>query len=242
MQSEETPPIKKSNHYVDSWEIYKAHSEGFKDDYRYYYNFCNGFNTLELFAGYGRLSNHLVGLGIDLETVELEPNFAKFINLPANRNHVDNVLSYRPKQQFDRVIAGYNSFCLLTDDSDIRTFFIQLESFLKPGGKASLNYYHQNYWANAVAYNFIHNGIAVSYKPSFDLSLADQARGLWIDEYTTDTFSSRCEYPTRIYRDRLDLHTLFKHTSLELIEEVHEFNESNVSEPGWIDYVFQKKA
>ena len=91
--------------YKDSWELYKYHGEQFNDDIDYYKDFCLGFDTLELFAGYGRLTNPLSAMGIAIETVELSRRFSEFIQLPPHKVHVMDVLDFQPSRQFDRVIA-----------------------------------------------------------------------------------------------------------------------------------------
>jgi SAM-dependent methyltransferase len=233
-----------NNLYVDSWRIYKAHSETFSDDTGYYIKLCTGFKTLELFAGYGRLSNPLVAAGIDLETVELEGRFTQCINLLPDKNHIGDVLTFQSPYKFERIIAGYNSFCLFTRDDDIRKFFSQVDDLLVPGGIASLNYYHQDYWATAVSYDFSYGDQTIHYQPRFDLSKAEtDGQGLWIDEYSSQNgWMGTCKYPTRVYRDAAELRVFFSHTKLELIREVREFGmePNQVSEPGWIDYVLQK--
>lgn len=233
--------------YEKSWQFYKAQSENFSDDQEYYYNFCKNHKTLELFAGYGRLTNFLSARKIDIEAVELEKEFAKFINIEASKIHVQDVLTFSPITKFERIIAGWNSFCLLISDDDIKRFFTQIESFLVPGGCASLNYFDTSYWKDAPAGELCINGIKITYVPSYDLSTAEKGHGLWIDEYEFINFNKlekrRFEYPVRVYKDADALSCFYKHTSLELIDIVENFglSKEKISEPGWIDYVFKKK-
>ena len=230
--------------YKDSWELYKYHGEQFNDDIDYYKDFCLGFDTLELFAGYGRLTNPLSAMGIAIETVELSRRFSEFIQLPPHKVHVMDVLDFQPSRQFDRVIAGYNSFCLLRDDQQIREFFTQVERCLKPKGKASLNYYHQDYWDQAVEEEFIYDGQKIYYTPGFDLSQAHQGKGVWIDTYNNETgsFNKRYEYKTKIYQSHEEFCSYLSHTSLCLEKVVNEFGqqESDITEPGWRDFVLLK--
>jgi SAM-dependent methyltransferase len=233
--------------YDKSWQFYKAQSESFNEDYAYYYNFCKGHKTLDLFAGYGRLANFLISQGVDLEIVEIEKEFAKFIDLDDQKKHIQNVLTFTSTTQFDRIIAGWNSFCLLTKEEDIKKFFSQVDSLLIPGGYASLNYFNTNYWKDAPSGELIIDGIKISYVPSFDLSKAKEGYGLWIDEYEFMQFNQlekrKFEYPVRVYENADALTKYYKHTSLELIDLVENFGleKEKISEPGWIDYVFKKK-
>ncbi len=104
----------KVNLYAESWRLYKAHSEKCDEDFVYYLDFCKGFKSLELFAGYGRVTNFLVEHDIDIETVELEAEFAKFIKVNKDKNHITNVLTFNANKPFQRIFAAYNSLCLLT--------------------------------------------------------------------------------------------------------------------------------
>lgn len=106
--------------YAESWKLYKAQSETFIDDQEYYYNFCKNYKTLEMFAGYGRLTNFLAAKKVDIQIVELEREFAKFINIDPERKHIQDILSFTSSSKFQRIIAGYNSFCLFTKDDDIK--------------------------------------------------------------------------------------------------------------------------
>ena len=236
-------PSLTKNYYSGSWEFYKAHTETFTDDYDYYLELCQGKKTLELFAGYGRLSNHLVANGVDLETVELEPELAKFINLTSDKNHVCDVLAFKPTEQYDVVIAAYDSFCLLQRDEQVRAFFEQIEAFLRPGGIVSLSYYHHAHWGLATGHTFTYQGKPVQYHPSHDLSEKDKGKGTWIDKYTGEGIEKVHQYPVKLYSTGSDLHCFFKKGSkLKPMDEVENFNNLAISEPGWVDYVFQKTS
>ena len=170
--------------YKRSWQIYKEHSDFFKDDLDYYLNFCKGYNSLDLFAGYGRLTNYLKNKGVEIEAVELSPELANFIELEPEKKHIKNVLDISFNKKFERIIAGYNSFCLLNNDNDILKFFQNLYNSISDDGKISLNYYHTDHWAEAVSYTFEDkNGNKINYEPFWDLSEIEQRKGKWIDKY-----------------------------------------------------------
>lgn len=232
-----------NNYYAESWEIYKHHSEGFDLDFDYYLNFCKGYTTLELFAGYGRLANPLHKAGVDIETVEMEPNFTKYIQLPLYKNHICNVLKFKSEHKFERIIAGYNSFCLLTEDVDIELFFTKLDSLLEESGKVSLSYYHQNAWEAEPDYkqSFNYKGHEVVYLPSCDLSEEQRNKGLWIDRYKSNEFDISFKYPTRLYEDEKSLIPYLKNTKLEVTDVIHGYNKKPPS-LGWIEFVLQKKS
>lgn len=233
--------VKDGSNPSESRLLYKAHSEFFNDDFEYYRNFCNGFRTLELFAGYGRLANQLVRGGTDIEVVEIDPEFASFIRLPTNKKHVCNVLDFVAEKPFERVVAGYNSFCLLTKDDEISLFFKKLDSFLVHGGRTSLSYYDHRAWGEAAAYTFQFNGKEVQYIPSFDLSKLEQNIGVWIDQEKGDGIDSRVEYTTRIYQNQDSLLKFLGGTKLTLMDTIKNYNKTDILEPGWIEYVFEKK-
>jgi len=225
------------NHYEESWKIYKAHSEEFKDDLGYYLEFCRNYKTLELFAGYGRLSNFLIENKVELETVELEKNFAKFINLDDRKNHVANVLYFSSQNKFERIIAGYNSFCLLLNEEDIYNFFLNLDKLLVCGGKVSLSYYHPDFWKEVKGYNFNLDGKNIKYVPSYDLTQLNKHRATWIDEYHYDGKIDKYSYPVKVYLTEKYLIKYIDGTSLEWIETVYDYNNTNISEPGWREYI-----
>jgi hypothetical protein len=234
--------------YTKSWQFYKAQSEGFVEDQEYYYDFCKNQKTLDLFAGYGRLTNFLAAHDIDIEIVEIENEFAKFINIDASKKHIQDVLTFTSTTPFDRIIAGWNSFCLLTKEEDIKKFFSRVDSLLVPGGYASLNYFNTSYWKDAPSGELLIDGIKINYVPSYDLSKAKEGYGLWFDDYefidSGKTEKRRFEYPVRVYENTDALLPFCEHTSLELIDVIENFGleKDKISEPGWIDYVFKKKA
>lgn len=230
--------------YSESAAIYRAHSEVFSDDLDYYLRFCRGFCTLDMFAGYGRVTNHLARHGVDVEAVELNADLARQIALDASRVHVADVLTFAPPRRFARVVAAYNSFCLLTEPDDVMRFFARLAGLLEVGGRASLNYYSVDRWPDAVAYSFRFEGGEVRYTPSFDLTARDRKLGVWIDAYATDAATFTHRYEVRIYEDAGDVTALAAGTGLELVAVTYEFDlpEERVLEPGWVDYVFERVA
>lgn len=213
--------------YTESWQFYKAQSEAFDEDHKYYYDFCKNQKTLDLFAGYGRLTNYLASRDIDIEIVEIENEFAKFINIDASKKHIQDVLTFNPPIQFDRIIAGWNSFCLLTKEEDIKKFFTLVDSLLVPGGYASLNYFDTNYWKDAPSGELLIDGINISYVPSYDLSKAKEGHGVWFDDYEFTQSGKlekrRFEYAVRVYENTDALTPFFQHTSLELVDVVENF-------------------
>ena len=228
--------------YQNSWKLYKAESEGFDDDLNYYLDFCKSGDgpCLELFAGYGRVSNKLVDCGLDLETVELNYKFSSFINLPSGKNHTVNVLDFEPQKKFGRIFAAYNSFCLLTSDQEINNFFCSLYEWLEPSGVVSLSYYHHSMWAFAEERELCIDGEYIKYIPSFDLSNAHLKRGIWVDTYVQGQKQQSYKYPTRIYEAE-DVNYFSEKSNLKLINVVESFGRSSKEvEPGWIDYVLQK--
>lgn len=235
------------NSYTKSWQFYKAQSEGFNEDFDYYFRFCENHKTLDLFAGYGRLTNYLASRKIDIECVEIEPEFVKFINIDSSKKHTQDVRNFTSPNKFERIIAGWNSFCLLTEENDIKNFFSLIDSLLVPGGFASLNYFDTSYWHDAPSGKLLIDGVEYQYEPNYDLSKADEGHGLWIDEYeSTQSNQSRklkFEYPIRVYQNVESLIPFFEHTPLEIVNIVENFGleKETISEPGWIDYVFKKK-
>jgi len=228
--------------YQNSWELYKAHTESFADDIKYYCEFAGGYKTLELFAGYGRIANQLLSHQQYLEVVEIEPEFAKFIDLQASRKHVCDVLTFEPSHYFERVFAAYNSFCLFVDEADIFRFFQLLDSYLVAGGRASLSYYHPDYWSDAIGYAFEYEGVMIDYVPSFDLSMRETDRtGIWIDSFHYGEQTIVHEYKTKVYETPKDVEKYLDGTSLTLINVVHDFNQKEVEEPGWQDFIFEKQ-
>lgn len=226
--------------YRTSWALYKAQTEGFTDDIDYYARFTGQHPTLELFAGFGRVANPLLERGVPLETVEINADFAKSIRLPPERSHVCDVLDFIPAAPVSRVFAAYNSFCLLREEALVERFFAQVGAFLCKGGQASLNYYHPDYWADAVEETFDYAGQAVHYMPGFDLSERKTGLGVWIDTYHIGDEIISHRYETRIYESALDIEPFLAGTGLRLIGEIENFNNNEVKEPGWIDFLLEK--
>lgn len=216
--------------YEKSWALYKAHTEHFLEDVESYADFCGSRRSLELFAGYGRVANPLTAAGVDLETVELSPSFARFIDLPRSKNHVCGVLDFRPRRKFERVFAAYNSFCLLSGPGDAERFFGLLRDWLTDDGVASLNYYSARHWKDAAGGDFLFEGRRVRYEPKWDLSRREDSVGRWIDEYRLDGATVSHDYAVRLYEDRDALSGLLAQAGLRLkaVEE---------PEPGWLDFL-----
>lgn len=230
--------------YSESWEIYKAHSENFRDDFDYYLCFCKNATTLELFSGYGRLTNMLFSNGVDIESVEIEPMFSKFITMPDKRKNICDVLEFNPQKTYQRIIAGYNSFCLLTDDRKISIFFDKLHSWLTDDGVASLSYFHPDYWSLSEEQFFEYHGKKILYKPSYDLSHIKDGFGIWIDEYfkeNSTTSFCRFEYPVRVYKTNEKLVLFLERSRLELVETIKDYKNEKISELGWIDFIVKKR-
>ncbi|MDG9670592.1 hypothetical protein ONV78_22835 [Hahella sp. CR1] len=231
---------------MDPYQLYQAHSCEFSDDLDYYLNFCRGHATLELFAGFGRVSNHLVTHGVSVETVEILPGYSEQIKLPASSKHVEDVRTFCSDKKFERIFAAYNSFCLLTTDEDLRSLFLLMDRQLQSGGRASLSYFHPDYWAQAIDYEFALNGASVKATPAFDLSRRQQKQGVWKDlYYLNDTGALEknvveCSYPVRIVEDETDLLPFLHGLELKFVETVESFGKENVVEPGWVDFVFVK--
>lgn len=227
--------------YQSSWKLYKAHTESFFDDIEYYSCFVRDHSALELFAGYGRVTNQLLKFGHCIDTVEIQQEFADFIDLPVKQNHVCDVLSFTTHAQFSRIFSAYNSFCLLVNEVDIYKFFALLSSWLQPQGQISLNYYHPDFWKDAVSSEFNFEGDDVKYMPSYDLSKRKDKRiGEWIDQYQIHEEIITHKYITRIYESEHDLEPFLKGTGLYVSHTIENFGKRNITEPGWIDFILKK--
>lgn len=223
--------------YAESWSLYKHHTESFTDDISFYREFCAGHSSLELFAGFGRLANVLFREGIDIETIELSPEFSVFIDVPENKKHVGDVTKTVLPKKFDRIFAAYNSFCLLTDEDQLHLLFKNIATMLAKDGVVALNYYHPDFWGEAVAHDLFIDGKRVSYEPSFDLSQRKLKRAVWRDKYRFEGQLVEHEYPVRIFETDDDLLPFLESNSLRIIDKVFNFNNPDVSEPGWVDYL-----
>jgi len=227
-----------NNYYEKSWELYKAQTEDFVGDFDYYLNFCKKYKTLDIFAGYGRLTNYLYKNNIDVEAVELEPNFAKYINLPLNKKHICDFLTFSSPFLFERIVAGFNSFCLLRETEEIKIFFKKISSLLTSDGKASLSYYHHDFWEQDSAYSFYCNGEKIYYEPDSDLSGLDNGIGIWIDRYKKDNMNLEFRYPTKIYDGLEQLESYIQESGLFIDSIIKNYG---ASEPnGWIEFVLGK--
>ncbi|WP_163832500.1 class I SAM-dependent methyltransferase [Spartinivicinus ruber] len=191
-----------SNIQSEIYEINKAFTQKYCYDHVYYLNFSKGHATLDLFAGFGRVSNYLANQGIDLEAVELLENYSRHIQLPSSKIHTCDVLEFTPKKTFNRIISGFNSFCLLTKDWEIKAFFTKLDSWLAKDGLVSLSYYHQDYWHTIEKFTFQYKGKIAFYRPRYDLSERKKGRGIWIDEFLVDGELVLIEYHTIYQRHR----------------------------------------
>ena len=226
--------------YKDSWRLYKKHTETFDEDIEYYYEFCKGYKTLELFAGYGRISNALIRKGLDLTTLELNADFARNINLSTTKCKIGDVVHYQLNGKFERIIAGYNSFCLITNRVDIQKFFCNLSDWLSDNGKISLNYFHQDFWDMSLSSEIEFEGKNIKYNPSFTFSEGNND-ACWIDSYEIEGRKILHKYNLKLYKTAKDLLPFLDKAGLKLTSEVHNFNKQVISEPGWIDYILEKK-
>ncbi len=228
--------------YSNSWKLYKAHSELFVEDLSYYANFCQGKVTLELFAGYGRVANYLYELGVDIECVELEERFSNCIILPSEKIHTLDVLDFRPNTLYERIIGAYNSFCLLTDEESVRRFFNLISDWLIPYGRASFSYYNHEYWRQSQGCVFKLGDDDIKYISDFDFSEISSNQAIWIDNYINLNSGEQYkhEYPVKIYKDDSDVIGFLENTNLRLVDKVIDYNIENISDPGWVEYVFEK--
>lgn len=224
-------------------EIASLYSKTFDLDLDYYLHFCKEHTTLDIFAGYGRVTNYLIYHQVDIESVELVPELANLIQLPKEKNHICNVLDFHSERQFERVIAGYNSFCLLREECDIKHFFENLNSWLVTGGMASLSYYHPDYWYVGIddIIQLEHEGKKIEYGASFDLSKRNEHLGIWIDKYKRDEQLFEIKYPVRVYDTPQSIEPFLLNTSLKIVDVVKNYNKEKFEYPGWIDIVLVKE-
>lgn len=225
--------------YSKCWELYKKHTETFHADFDYYFELCKNKTTLELFAGYGRLANYLHEKNIDIETVEIQPEFAQFIAMPQEHVHVCDVLDFHSSKKYQRIIAAYNSFCLITKNTDIYKMFSIIDSLLCENGIVSLSYYDHNFWEGDYEEVFTLDGNQVIYNPTCDLSARNVKIGKWIDRYQINSQSFDFPFVTRIYEDINDLLPFIEHTNLELIEVIKDYHKQDIF-PGWLEFVLKK--
>ena len=223
--------------YAESWRLYKHHTENFADDLEYYRTFCKNRDSLELFAGYGRITNHLAEAGVNIETIELSNEFSSLIKIQEHKKHVGDVTKVVLPKKFERIFAAYNSFCLLTTDSQLQSFFKNLSDMLSQNGLISLSYYHPDFWEEAVSSKFKYEEHIVSYEPTFDLSGRAEKKAVWKDVYVINSRKILHEYPVRIFESHEDLLPFLKPNNLRIVSVVENFNNPEISEPGWIDYL-----
>lgn len=218
------------------------HSKSFTDDFNYYLNFVRGFKSLELFAGYGRLANFLSESGCEVEVIELSKDFSENIRLPRDKVHVADVRNFYLDRKFDRIFAGYNSFCLLQNDSDLEKFFKNIHLHLTDNGLASLSYYHPNKWHTAEEFEFIYEGKKVTYQPSYDLSERPLKKGVWIDTYLFQGERHQHVYPVRIFENPSEIEQHLNFCGLQIVDVIFDYNKgSQMTEDGWVEYVLAKK-
>ena len=55
-----------------------------------------------------RIANVLIENGGDIETVEIEAEFAKHINLAKPKNHISNVLEFSATTKYERAIVDWS--------------------------------------------------------------------------------------------------------------------------------------
>ena len=228
------------NLYESSWELYKEHSSIFVDDLPYYLELTRGHSTLEMFAGYGRIANFLNKQGVDVETVELSPEFSDCIELPQQKRHVADVTKFRLGRQFARIIAGYNSICLLTEAAAQIAFFSNVAAMLETGGLVSLSYYHPDAWAGATGHDFTFKGEVIRYVPTYELGKRAEKQGTWVDTYRFSDQELTFKYPVRIFETAADFAPFLLDTGLRLIDKIMNYNNPNISDPGWQEYLFEK--
>lgn len=228
-----------TNLYAKSWRLYKKESESFLQDLNYYTDFCRGKTCLEMFSGYGRLANHIKDISLSLDCVELEGNFTQFINLPKENIFIQDILKFKPKRKYERIYAGYNSFCLLTNDSDIHKFFKNLSEWISDDGKISLSYYDYNFWEETPGSNFKIDGKDCAYKPSYK-KVNSSSIAIWIDNFYLNETIVKFEYPVRVYNDPSEVVRFLGQHQLELVDVILDYNETSLKGSGWVEYVIKK--
>ncbi|WGL61174.1 hypothetical protein QEJ31_06135 [Pigmentibacter sp. JX0631] len=223
--------------YEFSWELYKAQTEDFSEDLQFYQNFSKDCVTLDIFSGYGRICNFLSKNNLFISAVEKNKNFASHIALPKDNIYITDILEFQTKKKFERIIAGYNSFCLLTEDNDIFKFFSILKSLLSSNGKISLNYFHPEFWKDSINQEFFFNGMTINYISDYNLNLDRKDMALWIDNYIVGNKKYTYDYKVKVYKDINEINKYLKKFGLKILDVVHNFNNSNTSELGWQDYI-----
>lgn len=227
--------------YTNCWELYKTHTESFQSDFDYYADLCKNKTTLELFAGYGRLTNYLKKYTDDIEAVEIQPEFAKLIDLPENKIHVTDVLNFKVPKKFQRIIAGFNSFCLIINDNNIHQLFRMIDHQLSHDGIVSLSYYDHHYWEGDYEEIFKFNGKDVLYKPTCDLSTQEEKIGTWVDRYFLNFQVFDYAFKTKLYDSIEQLLPFIQNTKLRIVETIKDYRKSDIF-PGWIEFVLKKGA
>lgn len=223
--------------YEYSWELYKAQTENFNDDLHFYQEFSGNRTTLDIFSGYGRICNFLSKKNPFINAVEKNKNFASHIIIPKECIYITDILKFKTEKKYERIIAGYNSFCLITEENDIFMLFSILKSLLSINGKISLNYFHPNFWDDSIRQEFSFKGKLVSYIPEYNFDNKNKDTALWIDNYIIGNKKQKFEYKVKIYKDIDSINKYLRKFNLKIHEVVHNFNNSNSSELGWQDFI-----
>lgn len=223
--------------YEESWKLYKAATEDLDFDFLYYFDLCRFYKTIELCAGFGRLSNLLHASGVDITAVELEKSFISYLTLPKDRIINDDILNLSGDIKYSRVISPYNSFCLFTNDN-IDKFFSMLARVLADDGLASISYYHQDYWYHLEEgeWNISLDGENFTY--TFDFS-KDPNNSFWLDKFKSLSSGNVMEYtyPIKIYDSFDEVEQLCNKHGMyvsDIIKHNYEL------EPGWFDIIIRK--
>ncbi len=88
---------------------------------------------------------------------------------------------------------------------------------------------------------FDYDGQRVRHVQRNDMSKRKQKLGKWIEEYYVGEQKMEFEYPIRGYENKEDLLSFLKGAKLELVDVVHDYNNKKISDPGWVEYVLEKK-
>ena len=223
--------------YENSWKLYKAATESLDFDYLYYLDLCKHYKTIDLCAGFGRVSNFLHDKGVDVTAIDLEENFIPYLKLPREKIWHKDILELDGAIKFERVIAPYNSFCLFTGES-IEKFFKMLSEILSNNGLASISYYHQKHWyhMDEGEWNFTLDDEEFTY--TFDFS-KDKSNSYWLDRFKSLKSGEIIDhkYPVAIYDDFSELDTFCNKYGLVITEIV---KHNYTLEPGWYDFIIRK--
>ena len=92
-----------NDQYSLSWKLYKAHSSLFTHDLDFYLDFCGNHKSLEIFSGYGRVTNYLHSRMANIYANELNSEFAKFIQIPEKKKFICDFFKMNTKESFERI-------------------------------------------------------------------------------------------------------------------------------------------